>query len=92
MRGRPDVGVGNVRIPGPGNSYHRADALTLENAIAKLNASCGARRDRLVAERRRARGALNGVAKSILITSAQPFIINTRFFDYGKSCFSPLHT
>jgi hypothetical protein len=77
MRRRPDVGVGNVRIPDSSGSYHRADALAVENAISKVNPSCGARSDRLVAERCRARGVLNRMARSILI-------INTQSFDHGK--------
>ena len=77
MRRRPDVGLGNVRILDSSGSYHRADALALENAVSKVNPSCGARSDRLVAEQYRARGALNGMAKSIII-------ITNQSFDHGK--------
>src|SRR5260221_1904358 len=66
MRGCPHVGLGNVRHPDSGGSYHRTDALALELAIAKTNPSFSARSGRPVTKRHRGGGSLNEAANPIL--------------------------
>src|ERR1700757_4209281 len=72
MRGRPDVGLGHIRISDSSRGYHRSDALTFEYAIAGANPSCGASIGRAVAERRRGGGTLNVATKPIFIIAAPP--------------------
>src|SRR6266403_3353462 len=69
---RPNVGLGNVRIPDSSRRYHSADALALGHAIAKANPSCAARNGRPVAERCRGGGALNMATKPILVIRTLP--------------------
>jgi hypothetical protein len=47
---RPDVGLGNVRIPDSCRRYYLADTLALAHAIAKTNASHAAQSSGPVAE------------------------------------------
>ena len=62
---RPDVGLGNVRIPGSCCRYHGADSLALEHTIAKIDASGAAKSSGRIAEW--CRGALNMATERILI-------------------------
>jgi len=59
MRGRPYVGLGNIRIPDSSRGYHRSDTLALEHPIAGANPSSAAEFGGPVAQRRRGGGALN---------------------------------
>ncbi len=72
MRGRPDVGLGNIRISDSSRGYHRSDALTFEYAIAEANPSCGASIGRAVAERHKGEGTLSVATKPFFIITASP--------------------
>src|SRR5438270_3879992 len=66
MRWRPDVGVGNIRVPDSSRGYHRSDTLALEHEITGANPSCAAECGGPVAQRRRGGGALNVTTKPII--------------------------
>lgn len=67
MRGRADVGLGDVCIPDSSRGYHRSDTVALEYAIAGANRRCAAQAGTPVAERHRGGGGLNVTTKPILI-------------------------
>src|SRR5437879_768143 len=73
---RPDVGLGNVRIPDSCGRHHRADTVAVEPAIAKTNANRAARSSRTVTKW--GGGALKVATKSILITSNLPAAVENR--------------
>src|SRR5207302_11216813 len=64
---RPDVGLGNVRIPDSCRRYHCADTLTLERAIARTNRSHSGQSSGPVAEW--CGGTLKVATEPILIIS-----------------------
>ena len=51
MRGRPHVGLGNIRVLDSGGRYHVADALAPEHTTARINPSRAAGGRTLLAER-----------------------------------------
>ena len=66
MRGRPDVGLGDVCISDSLSGYHNTDTLTLERTIAKLSAKFAASGSGAVSEW--SGGALNHASEPILRT------------------------
>src|SRR5437879_2780439 len=73
---RPDVGLGNVRIPDSCGRHHRADTVAVEPAIAKTNANRAARSSRTVTKW--GGGALKVETKFILIVSDLPAAVENR--------------
>ena len=51
MRGRPDVGLGDVCVSDSLSGYHNTDTLARESTIAKLSAKFAARGSGAVSER-----------------------------------------